>query len=181
MAENAAVKAIQMDPRDPEANRMLGAVLLLAGEHEDGIEHLQNAVDLNPNGADQLMWLGWGLTYVGRPLDALVLMKDAYARNPYPPVWYAWDLAWAQFNAGHYSDCIKTLRPRRQTGSSVQLLLTACYAAGGLLTDMLETARIFRATNPDFTLEKAAATQPFLYPRDLNRYLDSLRLAGIPE
>ena len=180
-AKAAARKAIEIDPQEPEANRMFGAVLLLAGEHEDGIAYLRMASEMNPNGADQMMWLGWGLTYTGKALEAIELMKEAYARNPYPPNWYAWDMAWAHFNAEQYGPCIDILRPIRQQGSSVQLLLATCYAGGGFLEEMLQTSGTFQEENPGFTIAMAVGAQPFLYPRDRIRYESMLRLAGIPD
>ena len=55
------------------------------------------------------------------------------------------------------------------------------YAEMGRLDEARAEAMEAHRLDPDFTLASAAEVLPFKNPQDLQRFLDGLRKAGLPE
>src|SRR5262249_42307387 len=70
----------------PEGTAMihgeLGLALLNLGRHQDAIEHLQRAVEMEPDVAYYNNNLGWALLDLNRPADAVTYLERALARQP---------------------------------------------------------------------------------------------------
>ena len=181
-AEALAVKAATLDPAEPEAHRSLGAVQLFLNQHDLAIRSFESAIAFNPNGADALMWLGWALVCAGEQEKGLTKIEQAMVRNPFPPGWYYWDLAWAHFNTHRYDAAIDALiKTSPKAGGFYHLLHAASCINAGRSDRALKSMRIFRETEPNYTIETAARANPFKKPEDLEHYLDALRAAGLPE
>ena len=88
LAKKAAHDAIEADLSEADAYHALGAVRLFLRKHDLAINSIRKAVELNPNGADLMMELGWFLTYSGLPDEGIRIMDEAISRNPYYPGWY---------------------------------------------------------------------------------------------
>jgi hypothetical protein len=61
------------------------------------------------------------------------------------------------------------------------LFLAASYAQLGRLTEAQTTVKRVLAIDPQATVVKWAAQQPYRNPDDLEHYKDGLRKAGLPE
>ena len=180
-AQESAQDAIKADPNEPEAHKALGAVRLFLRKHDLAIASYRKAVELNPNGADLMMALGWTLTYAGQPDKGLKIMDEAISRNPYYPGSYLWDIAWGHFVAHRYREAIKVLEKRNPKTIFTHLLLAANYAKVGRIEHSLESMAKFRSVESTYSIETVAATEPFKNREDLEHYLDALRAAGLPE
>ena len=62
-----------------------------------------------------------------------------------------------------------------------RLLLVAAYAAAGRLEDAKEELSSFLLISPNMTLEHAAAISPVVSAEALERHLELLRTAGLPD
>jgi len=180
-AEELANKAISADPSEPDAHQAFGTIKLSQRKHDLAIQSLEKAVRLNPNGVDNLMWLGWVLCFVGRAEEGLGYFKKGIRRNPFHPGWYLYDLAWSNFVLGRYQDAADALERRNPKSNFTHLLLAASYAKLDRIEDAQVEMAIFRAAEPEYTVAIAAETEPFRGKKDLQHYLDALREAGLPE
>ena len=180
-AEALAERALEADPGEPYAHWARGAVLLFQRRHEQSIAAYRRAVELNPNGADLLVYLGWALTYAGRPDEGIVFMQQAIERNPYHPGWYYLDLGLGHFVAGRYQDAIDALERRIPKSIGTRQLLALSYAMLGRTEDAAREMQIVLAAEPQLTVEGAMAVEPFARDEDRRRYADALRAAGVPE
>jgi serine/threonine-protein kinase len=84
-AEQAARKAVSLQPSSFDANLALGAILSERGKLAEAITALRHAVTLAPNSVDALDHLGYSYHYAG----LVDLAEEAYRRtrdlNPAPP------------------------------------------------------------------------------------------------
>jgi adenylate cyclase len=180
-AEDAALNAVQLRPGEPDAHEALGAVRPFLRQHDLAIDSLRRAVQLNPNGADLLMHLGWAMTYADQLDHAFQWMEEAIYRNPYDPGYYLWDLAWGYFVGHRYRDAISALEKRENKSSFTYLLLAVNYKKVGREKDATDAMKIFRELEPEYSVEIAAAAEPFKRASDLNHFLDALRDVGLAE
>jgi adenylate cyclase len=180
-AEQSALRAVSVDPAEADAHEALGAVRLFLRQHDLAIDSLRRAVELNPNGADLLMYLGWAMTYGDQLDEAVQWMDKAIARNPHYPGYYLWDIAWGYFVDHRYEDAAKTLERRENKTSFTYLLLAVNYKKLGREKEAMDSMKIFRELEPDYSVEVAAATEPFKKESDLTHFLDALRDVGLPE
>lgn len=79
-------RALELDPHDPEANRIMAAVDLLKGNFDGALLHSQRAMELNPSDAYIRARSAGILIYLGEPERALALLDEAEALDPFLPV-----------------------------------------------------------------------------------------------
>lgn len=180
-AEDAAERAVSADQNEPDSHQALAATRLFQRRHEQANVSLKKAVELNPNGADMLIWAGWALTYMGQAEEGLKLMEKAVERNPFHPGWYLWDLAWAKFVLREYQDAADILERRTPRTGYTHLLLAILYSKLGREKEWQAEMADFRAAEPGFSIETAERVEPFMHDKDLEHYLDALRAVGLPE
>jgi adenylate cyclase len=80
-------RALELDPHDAEANRIMAAVELLSGNFEAARAHSQRAMELNPSDAYIKARSAGILTCLGEPERALTLLDEAEMLDPFLPVW----------------------------------------------------------------------------------------------
>lgn len=179
-AEALAERALSVDPSEPYSHWALGAVRLFQKRHELAVASYRRAIELNPNGADLMVYLGWALVYAGEPSEGLAHMEQAIERNPYHPGWYLWDLAFGHFVGEDYESAVETLERRNPKTAGTWQLLAASYAMLGREEEARAAMDRVMALAP-FAIADLAEVEPFARQSDLDRYLDALRLAGAPE
>ena len=97
--------------------------------------------------------------------------------NPFYPDWYLWNVANVYYPARKY-DAVERMR---EPPVDPLLFLAASYAQVGRLTDAQATVKRALALDPNATVAKFAAQQPYKNRDDLEHYKDGLRKAGVPE
>jgi TolB-like protein/Flp pilus assembly protein TadD len=181
LAEDVAAKAVDLAPGDASTHHALGSVNLFLRKHDIAIRSYKKSVELNPNGADLRMHLGWALTWVGLPDEGLQQMNEAISRDPYFPDWYLGNLAWAHFVARRYQRAIEPLERRVSRSTYHHLMSAAIYYMAGRKEAASEAIGKFRKALPNYTLETVADRYPFENREDLEHFLTALRGAGLPE
>lgn len=73
---------VQKEPDDPLGRANLGAVYLEMGDIEKGIQELELAVDLGPEGYTYMFKLGEAYRMAGRNDEAIVMFKQAQEKYP---------------------------------------------------------------------------------------------------
>ena len=84
-ASERARAAVAIDGDDPWARLALGFSHMLRREHEDAVEELRAALDLNPNFALGHSCLGLALAYGGKGAQAVVHLETAMRLSPRDP------------------------------------------------------------------------------------------------
>ena len=109
-AEAAARRALELNPRLPEAHASLGFLLLQAyGDLEGAEASLREAVRLNPSFAQAQAWLALTLKAAGRPVEAVAAARVARRVDPFSPVMIL-TLGYALVGAGECAEALDQAR-----------------------------------------------------------------------
>ena len=185
-AAEAAQKAIALDRGDAWANMVLGSVLLFSKRHEDAIALLERATTLNPNMAYGHGTLGMALAYSGETAAAIESIRKALRLSPLDPFKPFWTISFAiaMFTEGRYDEAIETAKSALRESShvvSIHRQLAAYYGLTGRLAEARAAlAQVLRRA-PGMNLGLVRRQLPFKDPNVMERFLDGLRKAGMPE
>jgi TolB-like protein len=185
LALDAARRAVELGDREPWAHSALGYAHIWGEQaYERGIAAFARSVALNPNSAHFRSWYSVGLCYADRSEDGLREIEHAMRLNPhYPPVYLNLH-GRILFTLERYEDALVPLErlmyamPHNPSGIS---LAAASYAA----LDRIEEARNAVAktlvASPLFCVSEVHFAAPYKRKEHLQRFMDLLRKAGLPE
>ena len=112
-----AAQAVDRDPQESRCHRMLAVVCIFRRDLATAQRHLNRALQLNPNDADAMQHMGFVLTLMGKPEDALAWMERSRHLNPFHPTWYNNGLGTTLYSLGRYADAAETYRRLPNPGS----------------------------------------------------------------
>ena len=110
---------------------------------------------------------------------ALPLVTRAMRHNPFHPDVYLWILGEIYFDLAAYEQAIHTLH-RMRDKSEGHRLLAASYALIGQIDEAKHHAEQVMALRPNFSIEHWRNVPPDKNPEPLERFIDGLRMAGLP-
>jgi TolB-like protein len=185
--ERLANRAIELGSDDAVALSTAGFALSdVVGLIEGGDAAIERALGLNPNLAWAWLYSSWVKTSLGDPELALERIGHALRLSPNDPLTFNFQAAkaYAEFFAG---DCAKAYASaetsiRQRPG----LILFMCIAAAseamaGRPSDAHRiVARILQA-NPSVRVSRMRTVIPMRRPEDTTRWVEALKLAGLPE
>ena len=188
MLENART-AVRLDPKDYQAHWALGWAYLYNREYENAMAEYVRARELNPNDGELLAEMSNFLIYVGQPKQAIDQLKEAIRLNPFHERWYDEFLGWAYEDAGMPKEAIETLEPvlDLQNPDDDQLwylpTLAAAYAnpAVGRMDDARKVVKTILSRKPEFSISETVSQRPYKTKEQIDRYVNALRRAGLPE
>jgi len=175
-----ALHAVRLDPDDYLAHWKLGRLYYYQGKYAQSLAEFNRALHINPNDANVLADFADFLVYFGRAEEALKHCQRAIRLNPNCPDWYWWHLGFTYFHLGRYEEALESLEHMTSPGQASRLL-AAVYAHLGRLDEARAEAEEFLKVNPGFSIKEWARTEPFTDPDELQRHVDGLRNAGLPE
>jgi TolB-like protein len=185
-AYEAARKAVALDDRDANAHRALGLANLFLRRFEDAFSSLETAIDLDPNNAAAHGALAGVLALAGRRDEAVERVATAMRLSPRDPFKYLW-LLWrgkAEFAAEHHDEAAEWARKSLQINPDFpggHRLLASIYGQTGRIDEARAALDQYLRLVPGQTVETLRTQVPFKRPEDMERYLDGLRKAGMPE
>ena len=186
-ANENAEHALALDDQDTQAIRTIGLVNFFSKNHDTALSYYQRAVEVNPNEAENWALLGAAEGVSGDYDSALEKFNTAFRLSPndvHIVTWYNY-LAVAAFVVGRDEDAADWARKTIQANpgfSGGYRTLAASYGNLGQHTDA-EAARVkLQELLPHLTITKLRESLPyFIEPDMLERYLNGLRRAGLPE
>ena len=188
LALEMASTAVRLDPNDYQAHWVFGWAYLYNRQHEKAMAHYLRARDLNPNDAELLAEMGNLLIYIGQPKQAIDQVKEAIRLNPNHEPWYTEYLGWAYENAGMPREAIEILESvidEPPTKEQLWLLptLAAAYAdpTVGRMDDAHKIVKAILSLQPKFSVAEVASRYPYKTKELLDRYVNAVRRAGLPE
>ncbi len=174
-----ALHALRLDPDDYRAHWVLGSLYIHQGKHAQSLAEFDRALRINPNDANLLAFSSETLVYTGRAEEATDRCKRAILLNPNAD-WYWWQLGFSYFHLGRYEDALEALE-RMTSPDQARRVLAATYAHLGRLEEAHSAAEEFMKVVPNFSIKEWARTEPYTDPNELQRYVNGLRKAGLPE
>ena len=170
-----------LEPDSAGGHRLLGRISQARGNYDEALARFERALELNPNDGDILASYGSALIYSGRSEEGIKWAKEAIRRNPHHPDWYTTIIALGHYFNGRYDDTLLQLNRIERPRMWDHRLLAAAYAQLGNLAKAKEHVAAILAVNPETTISTVKPAAAFKKPADVDRYLEGLRKAGLPE
>jgi adenylate cyclase len=187
LAEELAQKTLAVDDYSAQAYALLSSVYMVKRQHDKAVAYGEKALALAPNLADMKAAVAVPFMYSGRPEEAIEMVKNAMRLNPYYPAWYLAVLGHAYRLTGQYEEAITSLeswRARANPRSALpHLFLAFTYEEAGRGEEAQAAVAEVLKRKPKASIKGYAKSKLFPYkdPADIERVLDSLRKAGMPE
>jgi TolB-like protein/class 3 adenylate cyclase/Flp pilus assembly protein TadD len=184
LAGEWAAKAITMEDADGQAHAVMAHVHLLRREYDKALEVAQEAVCIRPQCIYANGHLGNVLYYYGKPGEAAERVKCAIRNTPVYSPWLVDILAASYKETGQLDNATAAAREalRLQPDDlDARFVLIGAYQSAGRDERAREIAQEVLAIQPDFSLTEWSARQPYREPATLERVVESLRAAGLPE
>ena len=102
-------RALELDPCDPEANRIAAVFELLKNNFDQAATLSRRAMELNPCDAYIKARSAWIMILVGEPGSALKLLDAAEALDPLLPVWCVEERGVALYALERYEEALEEL------------------------------------------------------------------------
>ena len=179
-AMEVAKQAVAADPNEAWAYWGLASAHLFQKHYDLMLQAHQKAYELNPKDAAMVTEYGWGLSLVGQTEKGITLMQEAMRLDPYHPSWYWSNLGVGYFLAGQYEESIASFEKIVEPWGIILRRLVVNYALLGNIEKAQAILAKYLELEPQASLELIAETAPYR-PADLERFLDGLRKAGMPE
>ena len=173
-------RALELDPNNPEAQRIMGVVQMFKGNFDAARYHHQRAMELSPSDAYILARCAAFYSYNGQSEIALQLLEKATDLDPLLPVWCIEEKGIAYFALGDFDKSLAAL-----SELPFQSSRSRTYQCAALMAlDRKEDARIAIkqaiATNSELTATYLMRKEFWRDPNMRKRILDSLVEAGLP-
>ncbi len=185
--ERLAVRASELANDDAVALYAAGwALVQVEGHAEAGAAMLDRALSLNPNITAAWTVGGWTKIYLGDSDKAIEYFAHAIRLNPLDPLVARMHtgIAAAQFLAGHYQEAALSAESAlRQHPNDLPLLRVAAasHALAGQIMDAKKNIARICQLDPALRLSRVAALAPCRRPEDVDKYVEGMRKAGLPE
>ena len=183
-ATEAAKKALSFGKENSDVHVLLAYLFLMRGNHENSIKEAKKAILINPNNADAYSALGVMLIFSGQPDRAVLFIKKAIRIDPIPPTMYLFHLGMAYFDSKQYGkaiDMLKEVLNQNPNHRAALLRLAATYNLSGDAEKAKQAALEVLKVDPNFRLSGFVSKLAYKNQADLDRYIDALRKAGLPE
>jgi TolB-like protein/cytochrome c-type biogenesis protein CcmH/NrfG len=181
MSLQLAERAVDLDPNDAGNRWVLGHVLAYERRWDESEAELTAALDLDPSHANAYATLAEITAFAGKPAMAIEQVQRAIRLDPHPPAWYYWELGLAQYAAHQYEAAIETLRKDATYRTGSRRILAASLAQLGRMTEAQREAELYIASNPRFSIQYWASTQPIRDDSVRDHFVAGYRKAGLPE
>jgi len=181
-AQEYSMRALALDSENPEAHGSQGFADMIEGRHDDAIKKLKIALELNPNHADIAAYLAITIAWNGQPEAGINYIEQAMRLSPFYPAWYLGIKGFALRLTGQYEEAISAFRDygNRQSGFGHIDLAIIYVELNNIDSAIIEAEEILRH-RPEFSVKKWAETQMYRTDERLQKDLDALRRAGLPE
>jgi adenylate cyclase len=177
----SARQALALDENDNRCHRILSVVYAQMSQHDRAEFHSDRSIALNPNDALGAINRAGLMRYLGRADEGIEWGRKAMRLNPYHPNWYWNSLAYVLHSAGHYVEALDAYRQIAQRPSFYHAYVAACHAELGRIEEARKFAALALQAKPDFSVAAWGKRLPYKNEVDLQRFLDGLRKAGLPE
>jgi TolB-like protein/class 3 adenylate cyclase/Tfp pilus assembly protein PilF len=180
-------QAVRLAPTNPETHQSLAFVLAMTGHAEDAIRVAKIATDLNPNFAEAYAVLGQSLILCGELEGGLAACRMAERGSPRDSsrgtFLYA-AMGQGYFFLGDYERAIETSKKGLHHEPSLfgaLIALASTYAQLGRNDEARHYVNELLRHIPRYSLRALRKNPMFVAPDLIEKLVDSMRLAGLPE
>jgi tetratricopeptide (TPR) repeat protein len=169
----------------------LGLVDILTKRAAEGITECEHALALDRNLASARAMIGYGKIFIGRADETEAQIAEALRLSPRDALAYIWMsiAADAKNHLGSWEQAVEWFRrsiDANRNYPTIYFNLAAALALLGRLDEARSAVRAGLALNPSYALSNARTSRMTrsdypIYLAQLERILDGMRKAGIPE
>jgi DNA-binding SARP family transcriptional activator/TolB-like protein len=187
ITQNFALKAIKLDPGNAEALGIYAHVCSIVDKDFDSALHyFDRSLRLNPSLASTWALSAATYSYVGKPEIALQRLERYGELAPLDPYysWFEHFYAIAYTFKGDYERAVIVGRRCAKTTPEFIAAYRPLIASLGHLGRREEAGPYVEkllSLDPKFSVARFGQTYPFKWDQDRQRYMEGLRLAGVPE
>ena len=179
-----AKAALALNDKVHQVHFAVGNVLLYRKKHGEAAEAAKRAIELDPSYADAHAFLGLASNYAGDPETGLASIRLALKLNPRAPFFYIFIEGQSLYQLGELDEAIA--RFERVKGSNPAFLvahqfLAAAHQLSGDGDSAEWAVQEALAIQPRLTLAALGESTAYKQADDLDRFIDALRGAGMPE
>jgi TolB-like protein len=180
-----AEKAVAVDDHDAWAHTMLGLVNTYARRWDEALPAVERAIELNPNFAPAHGVRGLVLAMVGEVDEAIESIDNADRLSPRDSFMAFWIVGrvWANFIDRRYEEAVKTAQQAIRLAPNNPIYrrqLAAIYGMMDRIDEAQAAIQEYLRLEPNHTVADSRKV-PTKIPEHLERFLDGLRKAGLPE
>jgi adenylate cyclase len=179
-----AEKAVALDSQSATAQARLAWIKVWLGQLDDALLIFEHAIDLNPKDAENYAYFAEALNYAGQPQRAVEMTRKALEFDPMLPPNCAFHLGHSLYLLGRLEEASEIIRgalERAPAFATAHLVLAAVYSELGQSEMASSEIELARELIPGFSAEYGERVWPYR-PREVKeRYINSLRRAGLPE
>ena len=183
-ALEAMERARSIDGSDPDTLALLGFLHLSLRKFDEAHAFSEQAMALGPNNSFAAGVAANVALFCNRPQDVVALLARARRLCPIYPAWYVGDLAYAYLFMNRLDEAIATAHEAIRIDPDYiysYYVLAVAHSELGQAEQARKAAENILRIEPKFTVGTFARSQPFRDRELLDRQLDGLRAAGIPE
>ena len=172
-------KAIELDPSDPESNRILGYLEFLSGNDEAARARLLRATQLNPTDAFLKARGASVLTYIGEPEFAISLLDEAERLDPLLPVYCVEERGVALYALNRFQEALSSLEQLPFPTYRSRLYRAASLVALERMAEARKACGEAMAGTPGMNLRRFLDKERFRDSSLLQQLSERLALAGL--
>ncbi len=169
----SVTRALEIDPNDPEAHRIMGAIKLSGGDFELATYHHERAVELCPSDAYIRSRYASLLIYLGEPQQALDEIHRAMRVDPFCPDVLFEDEGMGYYWLENYGNAIKSLRKVKVPTRNSLFYLAAALAKAEHTDTAADTLKQ-AITTMDMTVEGFVSSQGYKNQEQRDALLQTL-------
>jgi adenylate cyclase len=173
-------RALELDPNNPEAQRIMGVVQMFKGDFNAARYHHLRAMELSPSDAYILARCAAFYSYNGQPDVALQVLKKATDLDPLLPVWCVEERGIAYFALGDFEKSLAALSELPFQSSRSRTYQCAALMALGRKDDARIAIKQALAVNRELTANYLMRKELWRDSKVRKQIFDSLIEAGLP-
>jgi adenylate cyclase len=176
--------ALELDPTIPQVHLALAGVRSAQRRFDEAVASARQSIELDPNYADGHGMLGAALNRAGRPEEGYQAIQMAMRLNPRHGFVYYSIVGDSLFLMGRTEEAVSAFKKAIELNpqfARARRRLAAAYGQMGRIEDAEWEAAELLTLEPDFSIARERESEMFKNPADLERYIEGLRKAGLPE
>lgn len=179
--ERRTQRALELDPNEPEANRIMGSILMHRGEFEMSRKYHEKAMALSPSDAYIKGRSAAFYNFAGEPERALELLDEAEELDPFLHVWCVEERVAALYNLGRFEVAIESARCLTFQTRRSRVYRAASRIALGRIDRARQIIAEAIASVPDLTVGFVNEYEMYRDPQVKKTLIDRLIAAGLPQ
>jgi adenylate cyclase len=183
-AEAMVQKAIAIRGSTDRANSTLSIIYLMKKDIGKAIAHGEKAVELAPSNSLPYHVLGIALRQNGQYEEAISNHKKSIRLNPFYPIDFLNNLAWAYLASQQYEKAISTWNKALERNPDylfAHMNLTAAHWLNGSEDEARQSAKHVLRINPKYSVGVWEKRLPYKDEAVHERIYGAMRKAGLPE